>query len=166
MKARLLEIGGERRLRKLPAQRDHLIVEHFETFDLHLGAGEPVEHGPVLLFGLQQFLEKDADHLAVSHHAALRLDFERLGAVEQLADHDRFRVDVAQGPDEVGVGPLARARSAAQQDQFLGKAEILPAIVGLQLLPCAVENELCVFDFEIDRDARFRGRILHEEGHS
>ena len=110
---RLPEAVRLRGVGKLPAQRNHLVVEHLEALDLHGGAGESVEHRAVAELRLQQLAEQQAEDLLVADHAAAGLDFFRLRGIEQLADDDGWRGDAAHLADEGGVGPLAGAGRTA-----------------------------------------------------
>ena len=96
---------------------------------MNFGARESVEDCAVLLFGLQELAKENADDLLVANHAALGLELQGLRAVEQLGDHDRFRADVAQPSDEIGVGAFARTGGAAQKDQLLGESEVFLAVI-------------------------------------
>ena len=71
------------------------------------------------------------------------------GRGEELGNDDRRRVDTAHLADEVGVGPLARARGTAEQDQFLGEAQSGAAELLLQIAPDGTEDELRILDLQI-----------------
>ena len=127
----LLEVDHLRGAGELPPQRDHLVEEQLEALDLHLGAREAVEQRAVLLLGLKQLAQEDADHLPVPDHAAARLDGARLRGVKELGNHDGRRLDAAHLADEVRVGAFARARRPPEQDQLLGETH--PAAAELPL---------------------------------
>ena len=151
MKHRLLKVSGQRRFGKLAAQSDHLIEEHLYAFHLDLGSWKTVQHRSVLLFRLQQLAKQAGHHLAVADHAALGLDPPRLGTIEQFADDNRLRGDVAQLANEISIGSLTRARCAPKQDELLWKTKVFTPDLLLQLLPDPPKDELGVLDFEIGR---------------
>ena len=130
---RLLELRGLGRVGEIPAERDHFIEEHLQALDLHLRAREAIEHGAILLLGIEKLAKQDADDFPIAHHSALRLHLPRLGAVQKLADDDRRGGDVAQLANEIRICPLARAGSAAQQNQFFWKPEPIAPIIVLRV---------------------------------
>jgi len=160
VKDRLFEMDRLGRVGELAMQRDHFVVKHLQALDLHLRAWEAIEHRAILLLGLEELAQQDAHDLAVADHAALRLDLPRLGAVQELAHHDRRRRDLPQLANEIRVRSLARARRAAQQDQLLRKAHSRAAMLRFEFLPNAVENNLRVLDFEISRRGGSGGGFL------
>ena len=131
---RLAEMDGVRRIDEIAAQGDHLIVEHLETLDLHLGARVTVEDGAVLLVRLEQLAHEDAHHLAIPHHAAARALMARAaGESSKRADDDGIRPgDVAGFPDEISVRALARAGGAAEEDKLLGETQVLAPILSVR----------------------------------
>ena len=59
--------------------------------------------------------------------------------------------------DEGGVSAFAGAGRAAEQDDFLGKAEIVMADFLFQPAPDSIEDELGIFDFEVNAPYRKAG---------
>jgi hypothetical protein len=94
--------------------------------------------------------ERKAGHLAVANHHSGIDELARSRALEQRTDHDRLGGEAAIVLDEAGLGSLAGARSAVQPDDFIRKLEPLDADLIDQILPSGIENEIGVFDFEID----------------
>src|SRR5271165_2841810 len=74
----LLEVDHLRGAGELPPQRDHLVEDQLEALNLHLRSREAVQQRAVLLLGLKELAQQDADNLPVPDHAATRLDGARL----------------------------------------------------------------------------------------
>ena len=74
----LLEVDDLRSAEKLPPQPDHLVEKQLEALHLHFRAREAIKQRAVLLLGLKQLAQEDADHLPVPDHNAARLDRARL----------------------------------------------------------------------------------------
>ncbi len=143
------KMDAQRRVVKLAAQRVQAVDQQLEALDLHLRAGEAVEDDAVAVGGLDELEEEQAHDLAVAHHVARVLDALGLGRVEQGADHDGFAGEPARLEDERGVRALARAGRAAEQDDFLGEAQLIAPVVLFQVTPDGVEDHLRVLDLEI-----------------
>ena len=88
---RLAEEARQRRGAVLAVQLQHGVVEQLQTFHLHLGARKAVDDHALVILRRQQFLEQQADHLAVADHLAGVLDGHGLRAGEQVADDDGRR---------------------------------------------------------------------------
>ena len=121
------EMDAERRVEELAPQRVHLIDQQLQALDLHGGAREAVDDHAVVIFRAQQLAQQQADHFAVADHVAGVLERPRLGRVEQRADDDRAAGQAARLGDERGVGALAGAGRAAEQDDLLREAQVLAA---------------------------------------
>ena len=146
---RLAKMDAERSAEEFPPQGLHLVHEQLQTLDLHMGPGEAVENDAIAIRGLHQFAKEQSDHLAVAHHAPGVLQPLGVGRVQQRAD-DNGRAGQAAGlGDEVRVGALAGPGRAAQQDDLLGEAQVLPAEVRFDVLPDGPKDNLGVLDFEV-----------------
>ena len=145
----LLEMRGLGCFGKITAQADHLVEQHFQALHLHLRAREAVEDRAVLLIGFEQLADENAHHFAVAHHAALGLEFLRFRTVEQGAHHDRLGCDAAHFANEIRVCAFASTWSAAEQDQLLWEAQVCATVIGFELFPHVVEDELGIFDFQV-----------------
>jgi len=160
----LPEVDGQGCIREVPTKRNHLVIEQLETLDLNLGAREAVEDGAVLLLGLKELAEEDADHVPVKDHAAARLDLAGLGRIKKGADDDGCSGDVAKLADEIGVGAFAGAGSAAEEDEFLWEPKVFAAVILFEIFPDAVEDELGVLNLEI-LGRGFLGGVLDGGAH-
>ena len=105
-------------------QVEHGVVEQLQALHLHLRAREAVDDDAVVVLRLEEFLEQQADHLAVADHLAGVLDRHRLRAGEQAADDDRRGGDVAGLGDERRVGALAGAGAPPSQMNSRGKRRL------------------------------------------
>ena len=160
------EMDAQGRVVKLAAQGVHAIHEELETLDLHLGAGEAIEDDAVAVNGIDEAAEEQAHDLAVADHVAGVFDGAGLGRIEQSADDDGLAGETAGAIDEGGVGAFAGAGSAAEEDDLLGEAELVAAVVALKFAPNGVEDNLGVLNLEVvvaggsfacDRGDRGRG---------
>ena len=112
--------------------------------------GKPSSSAPVLLLRLQEFAQQDADHFPVSDHATARFDGPCFRRIEELGNDDGRGVDAAHLADEIRVGSFARPRSASEQDQLFGKAQLAASEFLLHFPPDGTEDELRIFDFQVD----------------
>ena len=147
----LFEIHHLRRVGELASKGRHLVVQQFQTFDLDRRPRKPVEHRAGLIVRVQQRLEHELNDLAIADHPAPGLDRPGLRCVEQFADDDRFFGDVPDLANEVRVGALAGTGGPAQEDQLLGEPHLVATPGGFQLSPDGPEDQLRVFDLEVDR---------------
>src|SRR5690606_30436135 len=84
------------------------------------------------------------------------LDATGRGGVEQGADDHGGAGEAAGLENEVGVGALAGAGGAAEENELLGEAQVFAAEFGLQFGPDGFENDGGILDFEI---LNFGGRL-------
>ena len=143
------EMDAERRVHELAPQGVHLIDEQLQALDLHGGAREAVDDHAVVVFRLQQLPEQQPDGLTVTDQMPRVFQRSRLGRVEQRAHHDRGAREAACLGDERRIGALPGPGRAAQQNDFLREAQLLAAVVGLELLPEGFEDQSAIFDFEV-----------------
>ena len=94
------EVSQLRGAGKLAPQPDHLVEKQPEALHLHCRAREAIQQRAVLLLGLEQLAQEDADHLPVPDHAAACLDRARLRRLKELETTPSGRFD---DPDPVPV---------------------------------------------------------------
>jgi len=138
----------------------HLAYEKLQALDLHVGAGKAVEDGAVVILLADQAAKEEADDFAVTDHVATVLSAFGLGSVEKSTDDDGRTGEAARARDEIGVGAFAGAGGATEQDNFLGKTEVLAADLFLKALPDRTEDELRVLDLKVRELGRRRGGTL------
>jgi hypothetical protein len=80
----------------------------------------------------------------------VRLQLLHLGRRQQLADDNRRARQPAGAVDELGVRALPCSGGAAEENDLLREAKVLPADFFLEQLPRRREDDAGVLDFEID----------------
>ena len=108
------EVSQLRGAGKLAPQPDHLVEKQPEALHLHFRAREGVQQRAVLLLGLEQLAQEDADHLPVPDHAAACLDPARLRRLKELETTLSGRFDY---PDPVPTKTIRSVVTAVMTDE-------------------------------------------------